>query len=225
MSSVPRRVLVTGATGCLGGGTARYLAGVPLTHSAVMTDGGSTGTMCPTSTQTAVAPTGVAVTATGRSREAGARLTEEGITFVPADLTDPNAVDHLVAGHDTVIHCGGLSFGLGAACLSSYGECAWDAARGGSLPEPRCQRRLVFVSTPSLYDTSRRPAEPAGGCTTRRSTHERLTASKLASERLIRDAAKQGLGTVIVRPRAIFGPHDRALLPRLLRVTARGWLR
>ena len=31
MSSIPRRVLVTGATGCLGGGTARYLAGVPRT--------------------------------------------------------------------------------------------------------------------------------------------------------------------------------------------------
>ena len=108
--------------------------------------------MCPTSTQTAVAPTGVAVTATGRSREAGARLTEEGITFVPADLTDPNAVDHLVAGHDTVIHCGGLSSDWGPLCLFSCGECAWDAARGGSLPEPRCA--VVFVSTPSLYDTS-----------------------------------------------------------------------
>lgn len=43
-------------------------------------------------------------------------------------------------------------------------------------------------------------------------------ATKLIAERIVSDAAIRGLPSVILRPRAIFGPGDTSLFPRLLRV-------
>src|SRR5262245_60118997 len=74
------KILVTGATGCLGGVVAAKLAAM-----------------------------GHVVTGTGRDLAKGAKLAEGGVTFVPADLSDQPAMRTLVPRHDAVIHCGGLS--------------------------------------------------------------------------------------------------------------------
>jgi nucleoside-diphosphate-sugar epimerase len=83
---------------------------------------------------------------------------------------------------------------------------------------------MVFVSSSSLYFefahrmniTESDPLPP------RAANH--YVASKRAAERIVANAHERGLGTVVVRPRAIFGPGDTALLPRLLRVASQGWL-
>ncbi|MCA9540974.1 MAG: NAD(P)-dependent oxidoreductase [Myxococcales bacterium] len=71
-----RRVLVTGATGFLGGAVAARL------HAA-----------------------GDEVTATGRDLAAGEALRARGLNFVAADLTDAAAVDRLCAAQTHVVHC------------------------------------------------------------------------------------------------------------------------
>src|ERR1051325_2632229 len=73
-------ILVTGATGCLGGVTAAKLAAM-----------------------------GHVVTGTGRDLAKGAKLAESGVTFAPAELSDQPAMRAFVLRHDVVVHCGGLS--------------------------------------------------------------------------------------------------------------------
>ena len=73
-------ILVTGATGCLGGVTARRLAAA-----------------------------GHAVTGSGRDLAKGADLAANGVSFVPADLANRPAMERLAARHAVIIHAGGLS--------------------------------------------------------------------------------------------------------------------
>lgn len=188
------RTFVTGATGCLGGAFVRRC----------MADG-------------------IPVTASGRDPIAGQVLTSMGIRFVPAELTDAAALDRALAGHDVVVHCGGLSSAWGprpaffAANVEGTRNVVAAAQRQGV-------RRLVFISTPSLYFDFTDRFNVAEDAPLARRPVNHYAASKLAAERIVRDAAKGGLPAVILRPRAIVGPGDGALLPRLLRVASRGHL-
>jgi 2-alkyl-3-oxoalkanoate reductase len=188
------RVFVTGATGCLGGAFVRRCAAE-----------------------------GISVTASGRDRVAGRALAALGIRFAAAELNDSAALDRAVAGHDLVVHCGGLSSAWGprsaftAANVEGTRNVVAAALRHGV-------RRLVFISTPSVYfDFTDRYDIAEDAPLARRPVND-YAASKLEAERLVRDAAASGLPAVILRPRAIVGPGDSALLPRLMRVASRGRL-
>jgi len=188
------RVLVTGATGCLGGALVRRLA-----------------------------TEGIDATASGRSHCAGRELERSGIRFAPAELTDRPAIDALTAGHDTVVHCGGLSAPWGAAKAFALANVdgtrnAVDAALRHGV------RRFVFISTPSLYFDFRERFNITEDAPLAQRPVNAYAASKAEGEKIVRDAMARGLAAVIVRPRAIIGPGDTALLPRLLRVAKRGVL-
>ncbi|MDN3505673.1 MAG: NAD-dependent epimerase/dehydratase family protein [Simkaniaceae bacterium] len=79
-------------------------------------------------------------------------------------------------------------------------------------------QRFVHVSTPSLYFDYRdryqiSEVDPL--------PHKRVNAyasTKRMAETVVDEAQEKGLETVTIRPRAIFGPHDQALLPRVLKV-------
>jgi nucleoside-diphosphate-sugar epimerase len=49
-------------------------------------------------------------------------------------------------------------------------------------------------------------------------------ASKLAAEAIVSDAHRSGLPSIMLRPRAIFGPGEPTIFPRLIRALARGRL-
>jgi nucleoside-diphosphate-sugar epimerase len=121
-------------------------------------------------------------------------------------------------GADAIVHCAALS--------SPWGRFeAFQRANVASTTEviAACQangiRRLVHISTPSLYFgfadrlAIREDAElppPAND----------YVRTKIEAERLVRQA---GLPEVaILRPRALFGPWDQTLVPRLLRVMTKG---
>jgi nucleoside-diphosphate-sugar epimerase len=186
------RALVTGATGCLGGALARRLAA-----------------------------DGIAVTASGRDATAGARLRDAGIPFAAADLCDAAAIDRAVAGNDVVLHCGGLSsvWGPAAAFRAANVEGTRNvvaAARRHGV------RRLIFISTPSVYFDFTARLDVGEDAPLAKRPVNAYAASKIAAEGVVRAAMRDGMAAVIVRPRAIVGPGDEALLPRLLRVVERG---
>ena len=185
------KTLVTGATSGLGANAARYLAAQRQ-----------------------------AVRATGRDRRAGQALEAGGIEFVPVDLANAAAkdIDRLLDGIDIVWHCAALSSPWGRyedfhqANMTATTRLAERAAQRGV-------RRFVHISTPSLYfDYRHRVDIPETFRPARYVNHYANT--KAQAEASLRAIALSYPGTTvaILRPRAIFGPHDRVLLPRILRV-------
>lgn len=180
------KALVTGATGFLGRHVCRRLAGM-----------------------------GWSVTGLGRSEEAGALLEKQGIRFVRADLRDREAVVRACAGQEVVFHCGAMSSPWGpyrefhAVNVDGTRHVLAGAVRHGA-------RRFIHVSTPSIYFDSRSrtgvketdplPAKPLNA----------YAATKRLAEDAVIAAFAQGLPGVILRPRAVFGPFDSALFPRLM---------
>jgi nucleoside-diphosphate-sugar epimerase len=138
-----------------------------------------------------------------------------------ADLA-VDCLDPLLEGCDAVVHC--------AAKAAPWGERAlfWrdnvlaterllDAARRAGTV-----RRFVHISTPSIYFRyqNRENVEEAFTPPKRWPTHYAET--KWLAECRVREAPL--LGPVILRPRAVFGPGDRAIVPRILAAVQRGAL-
>ncbi|MDG0809167.1 NAD-dependent epimerase/dehydratase family protein [Cohnella rhizosphaerae] len=186
------RALITGATGSLGRATALRLA-----------------------------EAGWTVTGVGRNAEAGSRLEASGIAFRRIDIgTQPEVMAEACAGHDYVIHCAALSSPWGryrdfeAANVAGTAHVVAGCLRHGV-------RRLVHVSTPSVYFDYRDRLNVQETAPLPRRPVNAYAATKLIAERIVLEAAGRGLDAVILRPRAIFGPEDGSLFPRLLRVNER----
>ncbi|AHE56307.1 NAD-dependent epimerase/dehydratase family protein [Sphingomonas sanxanigenens] len=190
--SAPRHALVTGATGGLG------LTLVPTLLAA-----------------------GYRVRATGRSTAMLGRLAALGAEPRAVDLTDPQALPPLCAGIDVVFHAAALSSPWGP--FEAFERINVTATR--QLLAAACGAGcdgFVFVSSPSIYAAPRdrvglietsAPCEPAMNA---------YAATKLAAERLVLGANGMRMKTVAIRPRAVMGPDDGVLLPRLLRIVQRG---
>lgn len=166
---------------------------------------------------------GYSVTATGRNAEIGAGLAAKGVRFFGADLiTDP--LEGLLDQADTVFHLAALSSPWGRyADFEAINVAATmrllDAARQAGV------ERFVDVSTPSIYvapydrlglTEQDLPAKPFANS---------YAATKYAAERQVLAANGKGIATIALRPRAIVGPHDEVLLPRLLRAVRNGRVR
>lgn len=83
-------------------------------------------------------------------------------------------------------------------------------------------RRLVYVSSPSVvFDGGDQLQASEQVAYPRRFTSIYSQTKKLGEDRV---QAAAGLETVILRPKAIFGPGDQALLPRLIAAARRGRL-
>jgi nucleoside-diphosphate-sugar epimerase len=155
------------------------------------------------------------VIATGRDRERGARLSAQQLRFEPADLCDAAATQRLCQGVDAVVHCAALSSPWGAR--EAFQRANVEATHTLlAASQAAGVRRFVQVSTPSIY--------MGGG--DRELVREddplpppvnHYAATKLAAEALVQRAHAQGLSSVILRPRAIFGPGDTSIFPRVLR--------
>jgi nucleoside-diphosphate-sugar epimerase len=191
-------VLVTGATGFLGGALARRLALVE----------------------------GARVTAVGRRASAGERLAQETrgaqLRFVRADLAEPGAAEAACAGQAIVFHCAARAGAWGA-----YADFQRDNVIVTNNISAGCQSagaRLVHVSTPSVCfaDRPRLNVSESDPLPAKQLSH--YAATKLLAEQAVSAAAAQGLRAIAIRPRAIFGPRDTTLLPRLIQRLALGRL-
>jgi len=152
----------------------------------------------------------------GRNKQIGRLLEQGGIPFIQAELSDKEAIRSAVSrDFDVVVHCGALSAPWGtneafeAANIRGTTHIA-EACLLGEVP------RLVHISTPSLYFGMRermnvRENDPLP--TRQISAYAR---TKLAAEHEVLRVGELGLGTIILRPRALYGPGDRTILPRLI---------
>lgn len=192
---MPRRILVTGASGGLGLSLVREARA-----------------------------RGYAVLATGRSIGAGARLEAMGAEFVAADLTG-SAVDlrALARGCASVIHGAALSASWGARADFQRINVAATAALLEAARLEGC-RRFVFVSSPSIFAAFRDRIGIGGDDEPSAPPLNDYARTKLEGERLVLAANNPQMATAAVRPRAIVGPDDKVLLPRLAALASRPWL-
>ncbi len=181
-------ILVTGATGFLGGAVVRELV-----------------------------VRGRLVRATGRNLQAGSILQAAGIPFTPCDLsTDPLTLDGLTDGCEAVIHAAALSAPWGrrrdfvAANVTATENVISSCAKAGV-------RRMVYISSPSVNFAFQNQAGLKEESPWKAPAANHYIATKRQAEYLARKA-----GAVTLRPRALFGAGDTALLPRLVRVARRG---
>jgi len=156
------------------------------------------------------------VTGLGRNPSAGEALERAGVRFVRTPLEDRTAVADACAGQDYAFHCAALSSPWG-----DYRDFHASNVQGTAHMLEGCLRhgvrRLIHVSTPSLYfDFRDRLAIKESDPLPPRFVNSYAKTKRLAEEAVLA-AAGQGLAAVILRPRAIFGPRDSALFPRLLR--------
>ena len=193
----PQRVVVTGATGFLGGAVARRL------HS--------------------TRPR-VPVVATGRDAAKGGALAADGVEFIALDLVDARRTADVIAGADAVVHCAALSSPWGpAADFHAANVVATENVARACVAAG--VRRLVHVSTPGIYHDGRphrgiREDHPLPA----RAVNHYAASKRLAEARLLEITANTAVTTVILRPRAIFGPGDTSLLPRIAAALRRGGL-
>ena len=190
-----RLALVTGATGCLG----QHLVGKLLDE-------------------------GYLVRASGRNHAIGACLHGGATEFVAGDLQDTRLVRQLCSGVDVVFHCAALSSPWGR-----YRDFYAANVTGTEHIIHGCQRhrvsRLVHVSTPSLYFAYNSRLNVCENDPLPAKQVNFYTQTKLLAEQAIDRAYYTGLPVITIRPRAIFGPGDTTILPRLITRLQQGRLR
>lgn len=157
------------------------------------------------------------VTALGRQRNQGAELEAAGIRFLSMDLRDESKVVMACLRQDAVFHCGALSAPWGP--YREFYECN---VLGTEHVIEGCLRhdvpRLIHVSTPSVYfDYKERLHIREQDALPKRFVNAYAQTKRLAELAVERAAAQKGLPAVIIRPRALYGPGDTTILPRLIR--------
>ncbi len=190
------RILVTGATGGLGRNAVRILL-----------------------------ERGLEVRASGRNLQAGKALLAEGAQFLACDLATCTAEEMaaLTNGVDAVWHCAALSSPWGAEALFYAANVRatrklLDAAGHAGV------RSFVHISTPAIYFDYRDRADVPESFRPNAFVNA-YARTKALAEIEVQDAVQRypAMRCVVLRPRAIFGPHDQVLMPRLARVLrARG---
>lgn len=143
------------------------------------------------------------------------------VEWLPLEHGAPTAGDDLIRaaeGASAIIHCAALSSPWGSkedfwrANVASTEE-VLTACRQANIP------RLVHISTPSLYFNYRNCLDIQECSPLPPPVNEYALTKRKAEEQVRQHAPPE---TIILRPRALFGPWDQTLMPRLLRVIRRG---
>ncbi|MCE2991834.1 MAG: NAD-dependent epimerase/dehydratase family protein [Candidatus Jidaibacter sp.] len=187
------KALITGATGCLG----RNLA-------------------------TRLLREGWEVHVTGRNESIGALLENQGGRFYKADLGNKEAITALCQGKDVIFHCGALSSPWG-----KYSDFYRANVLGTNNVIEGCLKhdvkRLVHVSTPSIYFDFKEKHQISEADLLPEKPVNHYAATKHEAEHFIDAAFKEhNLPVITIRPRAIFGPYDTAIMPRIIRAARNG---
>lgn len=186
------KVLVTGATGFLGQKLALRLSQI-----------------------------GYEVTGIGRNEQIGQSLADKGIEFIPCSLEDKDSILSLCKQRDYIFHSGALSSPWGR-----YKDFYNSNVIGTKNIIEGCEKasikRLIHVSTPSIYFHYDERIDVKETATLPNTFVNAYAHTKYLAEQEIDKAFANGLPVITIRPRALFGPGDNAILPRLIKVCEKG---
>lgn len=157
--------------------------------------------------------------ALGTDRLKGAKLLDEGMPFVAADLNDVDAMAQAFRSADAVAHCAARSTAWGP-------RAAFEAANvvGTANVVEACRRagvpRLVHVSSASVYFELADREDVREDAPLPRPFNDYAWSKALSEAEALRFEGD----VAVLRPRGIFGPGDPTLVPRLARAARRGRL-
>jgi nucleoside-diphosphate-sugar epimerase len=151
-----------------------------------------------------------------------ARDLPPGIELVPGDVADLRSLRGATAGREAVLHTAGL--------LADWGdeeEFLRVNVEGTRRVLAACReggvRRLVHLSSLTVLGFPRDGAAVDETAPVAARTPDAYTRSRIAAEELVRQAhGRDGLETVVVRSGLIWGPGERTVLPRMLRLLREG---
>ena len=162
------------------------------------------------------------VVATGRNQNLGNKLFEKSCSFLKSNLEDLNPED-LGKGFHAIIHCAGLSSPFG-----SYKNFFLSNVKSSQnllhFAKQSNVKRFVYISTPSIYFNFKDHFDIREGEPLPDPLVNHYATTKLEAEKEILQANSEKLATIALRPRAIFGPEDNTILPRLFRAAKSGVL-
>jgi nucleoside-diphosphate-sugar epimerase len=154
------------------------------------------------------------VRALARSDAAAARLRERGAVPVRGDLGDAASLEGGTVGCDVCFHA--------AAKVEDWGDpAAFERVNVGGtanvIAAARAAgvRRLVHVGTEAALTAGQPLVRVDEAAPLRPDSPFLYSSSKAKAEQLVRDANGDGLETVVVRPRFVWGRGDTTLLPAI----------
>lgn len=158
----------------------------------------------------------------GRSFAAAGEQIEAGAVPLAVDLRDEVGVRRACAGVEVVYHAGALS-----AAWGNRTDFFTTNVGGTRAVIAGCReygaRRLIYVSSPSVVFNGKDQHNVSEAVPYPRRFASVYSLTKKLGEELVRQAAGE-METVILRPKAIFGPGDRTLLPQLIAAARQGRL-
>ena len=160
----------------------------------------------------------------GRNFDHVRKLAALGAQPIVADLRDRNAVIAACNGVDAVYHVGALSAAWGSRKEFYAVNVSGTEAVVAACLQHRV-RRLIHISSPSVIFDGRDHHQITESVPYPRRFSSVYAETKKLGEDVVNQAREAGLDTVIIRPKAIFGPGDRTLLPRLIAMARSNSLR
>ncbi len=137
---------------------------------------------------------GVEVKALCRPRSAGIRPDLPGIQWIEGCIEDQHSLEDLISGVEAVVHCAGI---VRAKRHQDFFEVNTKGTKNlmGALKETGLNGRLILISSMAARHPWISP----------------YAKSKSEAEREVRDGSP--VPWTIIRPPAVYGPGDRAILP------------
>jgi len=166
---------------------------------------------------------GFKVLATGRRESARENITSYGAEFLKADLTKLSELEKLCDGQSIIIHAAALSDSWGTP--EEFYE-ANVAATQNLLKVSKNSgvESFVFISSPSIYAAMKDQYSLTEEDKLSFPPLNEYAKTKLEAEKLVLAANDKTFKTAALRPRAIVGPNDRILLPKITEIIDRGIL-
>ena len=169
----------------------------------------------------ALASCDVKVLALGRDLEKGMALDGNGIIFRPVALEDRAGLTSVFTGIHAVVHAAALSTPWGSKAEFERANVAGtknviDAAIAADV------QRLIYISSPSVLSLAKDQWHLTENNAPPETYVSEYSRSKMAAELLVQQAA---IDSIILRPKAIYGPGDSAILPRVIKAARSGRLK
>jgi nucleoside-diphosphate-sugar epimerase len=167
-----------------------------------------------------LAARGLEVVASGRNSKAGRALAGPNVRFEPLDLVS-GEIGPLLEGAGIVVHLAARSSPWG----STEGFRADNVAATRRLVEAAVRAgvtRFVHASTPAIFSERRHRLDLRNDTAPAARPANAYALTKLEAERVV--TSERRMATIVLRPSAVLGPDDKAILPRLMRVLSLGVL-